>query len=75
MVLHSKEKLAMDYDVSKIENVPSNNRLGQFLHMDADKYADFIATFKDHKKYSAPALQEILSIGGFELPFANYGLG
>jgi len=69
MVAHSREKLAMDYDVSQLENVPSNNRLGQFLHMEADNYREFVANFRDHKKYTAPGLQTVLADGGLPLPF------
>lgn len=72
MVAHSKEKLAMDFDVSDRSKIPADNRLGQFLHMAPEKYKDFVAQFKDHRKYSAPDLQKTLSLGGLELPFSNY---
>lgn len=74
MVSHSKEKLAMDYDVSDLSNVPAENRLGQFLHMAPERYKDFVAQFSDHRKYSAPGLENILEIGGLKLPFADYGI-
>ncbi|MCA6107135.1 glycosyltransferase family 2 protein [Bradyrhizobium cenepequi] len=74
MVAHSKQKLSRDYDVSDISNIPATNRLGQFLHMAPEKYKDFVAQFKNHKKYSAPALQEILSKGGLKLPFSDYAI-
>jgi glycosyl transferase family 2 len=72
MVAHSKQKLSRDYDVSDINNIPAANRLGQFLHMEPEKYKDFVAQFKNHKKYSAPELQKILSEGGLNLPFSDY---
>ncbi|WP_027577875.1 glycosyltransferase family 2 protein [Bradyrhizobium sp. Ai1a-2] len=72
MVAHSKQKLSRDYDVSDISAIPATNRLGQFLHMPSDKYKDFVAQFKNHKKYSAPELQNILSKGGLKLPFSDY---
>jgi hypothetical protein len=74
MVAHSKEKLAMDYDVSDLSKVPVDNRLGQFLHMEQSRYRDFVAQFAQHRKYSAPGLEKILAKGGLELPFSEYDL-